>query len=374
MKKLGKRIVAIICVISLLMGTGAVSVWAEEFKQTESLAKGVEYSERIISEASESDGDELYGTQKTIGDAFESEAEEPEASSESESRTLEDSSESEVEKPEASSESESRTLEDSSELEVETSGDSVMSESNMPEDSSKDASFVLTDDEEPEIFFENEYPATHDEEEVSVYTEKYDEDSLEENEQPEFVGAVARTKDEAISWVYAQEGKKLDYDGAYGAQCVDLIKYYYAFFGVAEYAMGNGCKYAENDLPPNWTRIKNTASFIPEPGDVAVWTSAIGSGAGHVAIILSATSSSFVSMDQNWPKGSACKQVTHNYNNFWGVVRPAYSGSSNICNCSESYAGNYRCTSNTTLLIRSGHGTSYSSLGSIRGNCICFKS
>ena len=49
---------------------------------------------------------------------------------------------------------------------------------------------------------------------------------------------------------------------------------------------------------------------------------------------------------------------------YWYGEFDNISGGS-TCNCTESYAGNYRCTSNTTLLIRSGHGTSYSSLGSI---------
>ena len=35
------------------------------------------------------------------------------------------------------------------------------------------------------------------------------------------------------------------------------------------------------------------------------------------------------------------------------------------CNCSDSYAGDYVCTSATTLNIRSGHGTSYGTIGSI---------
>ena len=35
------------------------------------------------------------------------------------------------------------------------------------------------------------------------------------------------------------------------------------------------------------------------------------------------------------------------------------------CNCSESYAGDYTCTANGNLYIRSGHGTGYSKLGSI---------
>lgn len=41
------------------------------------------------------------------------------------------------------------------------------------------------------------------------------------------------------------------------------------------------------------------------------------------------------------------------------------SSNSDSCNCSDSYAGNYTCTSNSTLNIRSGHGSGYSVIGSI---------
>lgn len=40
--------------------------------------------------------------------------------------------------------------------------------------------------------------------------------------------AVDKTADEAINWVKSKVGQALDYDGYYGAQCVDLIMYYYA--------------------------------------------------------------------------------------------------------------------------------------------------
>lgn len=43
-----------------------------------------------------------------------------------------------------------------------------------------------------------------------------------------------------------------------------------------------------------------------------------------MAIILSADAHSFISMDQNWPQGSACKQVSHTYNKFGGVIRPNF--------------------------------------------------
>ena len=134
----------------------------------------------------------------------------------------------------------------------------------------------------------------------------------------------AGSREDAVTWAYAQEGKFLDYDKVYGAQCVDLVHYYYAYFGKASYATGNGCDFVNNKLPDGWTRIKNTADFVPQPGDIAVWGKEL-SQYGHVAIILSADAHSFVSMDQNWPRGSACKKVTHNYNKFWGVIRPNFS-------------------------------------------------
>lgn len=134
----------------------------------------------------------------------------------------------------------------------------------------------------------------------------------------------AGSREDAVKWAYAQEGKFLDYDKVYGAQCVDLVHYYYAYFGKASYATGNGCDFVNNKLPDGWTRIKNTPDFVPQPGDIAVWGKEL-SQYGHVAIILSANAHSFVSMDQNWPRGSACKKVTHNYNKFWGVIRPNFS-------------------------------------------------
>ena len=44
--------------------------------------------------------------------------------------------------------------------------------------------------------------------------------------------ATSKTSDEAINWVKSQVGNSIDADGAYGAQCVDLIRAYYNFLGV----------------------------------------------------------------------------------------------------------------------------------------------
>ena len=77
------------------------------------------------------------------------------------------------------------------------------------------------------------------------------------------------TAQEALAWARAQVGKSLDYDGVYGAQCVDLIKYYYDFLGCASYARGNGCDYATNALPSGWARYQGAQ---PQPGDILVYS------------------------------------------------------------------------------------------------------
>ena len=45
---------------------------------------------------------------------------------------------------------------------------------------------------------------------------------------------------------------------------------------------------------------------------------------GHVAIILSADAHSFVSMDQKTGQEVVRVKGTHNYNKFWGVIRPNF--------------------------------------------------
>ena len=135
---------------------------------------------------------------------------------------------------------------------------------------------------------------------------------------------TSHSRDEAVAWAKSQIGSYIDVDGAYGAQCVDLIKAYYKYLGVSP-VLGNGCDYSHNSLPNGWTRIQNTPTFVPDPGDIVVWTDA-GWKNGHVAIFLSGNTSSFTSIDQNWPQGSAVKEVSHNYKYVWGVIRPDFSG------------------------------------------------
>ena len=106
---------------------------------------------------------------------------------------------------------------------------------------------------------------------------------------------------EALNWANAQVGKSLDYDGAYGAQCVDLIMFYYQYLGTSSPG-GDARDYRSNALPSGWQRINYYNGLTPNPGDICVWGPYQGPAIteyGHVGIVTSGNSSTFNSIEQN---------------------------------------------------------------------------
>lgn len=129
---------------------------------------------------------------------------------------------------------------------------------------------------------------------------------------------------------------------------------YYQYLGVSR-VYGNGCDYSHNSLPDGSIRIENTPTFVPEPGDIVVWTDG-GWKNGHVAIFLSGDTHSFTSIDQNWPKGSEVKEVYHsNYNYVWGVIRPDFINS----NFPGKWTVKQNYSANSTVSIKPGAKTTY---------------
>lgn len=121
--------------------------------------------------------------------------------------------------------------------------------------------------------------------------------------------------------------KKIDYDKAYGAQCVDLFRQFNKeVLGISQPRGVNGAKDfwsnygVDPNLYNNFNKIANTPNFVPQFGDIAIW----GNGTyGHIAICTGKGDvNKFESFDQNYPTGSACHYVTHNYSGFLGVLRP----------------------------------------------------
>lgn len=153
----------------------------------------------------------------------------------------------------------------------------------------------------------------------------------------EAFAATTKTQAQAVEWAKSLIGTKaVDMDGAYGAQCVDFIQHYYSFLGVSG-GGGNARDYAWNTLPSGFTRIQDYYGFVPDPGDIAVWTT--GSGgvwAGHVGVVISANPSTLTVADVygsiNETPYRKVHQTTYYYNGggmvFWGVIRPNFASAS----------------------------------------------
>lgn len=109
------------------------------------------------------------------------------------------------------------------------------------------------------------------------------------------------TASEVAAWARSRIGKRLDVDGYYGAQCWDLPNYifkrYWGFF-----TTGNAIAMAWYRYPRGFKFYRNTASFVPKPGDFAVWgTGSFNNGTGHTAVVVGPSNRNyFTSVDQNW--------------------------------------------------------------------------
>lgn len=103
-------------------------------------------------------------------------------------------------------------------------------------------------------------------------------------------------------------------------QCVDLANQYIVeVLGFAA-IIGTNAQDFPKKAGSNFTYILNTPTGQPEPGDLIIFKSA--DGVGHISIhVKNINLSLFTSFDQNYPTGSPCKEVNHNYTNVLGWLR-----------------------------------------------------
>lgn len=128
-------------------------------------------------------------------------------------------------------------------------------------------------------------------------------------------------------WLDSRVGKGIDDDGAYGFQCMDLYADYQRHCLKVTVKGSRAAKFVwlENAFDTSvFTKIPNTPSFIPQRGDVCVWTNGTY---GHIAICEGEGNTNyFVSLDQNWfsPWNGTGKAtyVRHNYDGVAGFLRP----------------------------------------------------
>lgn len=116
--------------------------------------------------------------------------------------------------------------------------------------------------------------------------------------------------------------KFIDFDGNASFWCVDLYRQFVReSLNLPQSPTVSGAKDIWTTyLTEYFDRIENTKTNCPIKGDIVIWGSGL-SVDGHVAICKDGTLMQFTSFDQNWPVGSPCHFVPHNYNGVLGWLR-----------------------------------------------------
>lgn len=119
-------------------------------------------------------------------------------------------------------------------------------------------------------------------------------------------------------------GKHIDYDGAYGPQCTDLVEVYIQRCHSLPPIPGNGGDFYANAPGALWTKTPNGPFNYPDPGDIVCWgiSPAMGIGAaGHVGVCVMADDMHLISLDQNWPVGAPVSLVLHSFVGVQGWLK-----------------------------------------------------
>lgn len=130
-----------------------------------------------------------------------------------------------------------------------------------------------------------------------------------------------------IEFTNKYHGKKIDFDGAYGAQCVDLFRQYCkdvlraGHTGAVEGAKDLFLKYSE--LPSECKYFDRISGTTPRMGDVCVWDATDKNKYGHVAICLGFDENTEMAVvfEQDGFKKDGARLAKRSMNNMLGVLR-----------------------------------------------------
>lgn len=118
-------------------------------------------------------------------------------------------------------------------------------------------------------------------------------------------------------------GKKADYDGYYGPQCMDLYRFYVK--EVLDYPQSKPVPSAKdvwNNYPTEYyEKVPYSYGVDGQNGDIVIWGTDLGPD-GHIAVFIEGDDLNFRSFDQNYPVGSSCHIQSHSYSGVLGFLRP----------------------------------------------------
>ena len=134
---------------------------------------------------------------------------------------------------------------------------------------------------------------------------------------------------ELSDFVRKYDGCKVDFDGVYGAQCVDLFRQYAKECLVIPEHTGScstsgGAKdlfldYAKMPLEKKYFIKITNKSFIP--GDVAVWDESEKNKYGHVAIVLGKLNNDLIVFEQDGLKQNGARITLRSKERLIGFLR-----------------------------------------------------
>lgn len=128
-----------------------------------------------------------------------------------------------------------------------------------------------------------------------------------------------------VAFITRWRGQPCNFPGGAGGQCVDLANEYLQDVWKHAPQHRNAVDWAGIALPGmRW--LANSPTNTPPAGSLVVWgpyaKEEIG-GFGHIAIAVYAEVMELLTFDQNWPEGSPCSLVTHDYGGVLGWHRPS---------------------------------------------------
>ena len=134
-------------------------------------------------------------------------------------------------------------------------------------------------------------------------------------------------------FVIKYDGKKVDYDGVYGAQCVDLFRQYAKeVLGITEHTGVCGTTGGAKDLYLDYDKMPIEKKYFTrskaknwKPGDILIWDHTDKNQYGHVAILLAIIGNSrytyFLVFEQNGITQAGAQIKMRSRENLLGYLR-----------------------------------------------------
>lgn len=130
-------------------------------------------------------------------------------------------------------------------------------------------------------------------------------------------------------FVKTNNGKKVDYDGVYGPQCVDLFRQYvWDVLGIKEHTGSCSSSGGAKDLFLDYHKMPiekkyfiRSASKTCKAGDVLIWNESLTNKYGHIAICLGVIGNSYIVFEQDGFLKDGAKINIRGRENLLGYLR-----------------------------------------------------